>query len=178
MVQGLHTEGGGHVWKFPYIIETLFIIYMERLRRRSSRQTPSEMWWSSTAILLIVSLLLPVQGFMAPTALSAPHAFIAPTFQRHALMRPVLGYQATRRATAPTASNPLGNAGTEELPGSPQEANAADARYSTYDEIRKTLTASRRRSYEQGRQGCCGKAADHLGVQKPPPGSPWARDAK
>ena len=36
-------------------------------------------------------------------------------------------------------------------------------KYCKYDEIRRTLAASRARSKEQGRKGCCGKAADHLG---------------
>ena len=44
-----------------------------------------------------------------------------------------------------------------------------------YDEIRSMLAASRARSYEQGRDGCCGKAANHLKADGPPPGSRWAR---
>ena len=54
-------------------------------------------------------------------------------------------------------------------------------KYVTYDAIRAQLAASRSRSYEQGRKGCCGKASDYLGQgssQGPPPGSPWARDAR
>ena len=53
--------------------------------------------------------------------------------------------------------------------------NAAP-KYCKYDAIKATLAASRQRSYEQGRQGCCGKAADHLGAGPPPADSPWSRN--
>ena len=55
--------------------------------------------------------------------------------------------------------------------------NAEGTKYCKYDAIRAQLAASRSRSYEQGRKGCCGKAADYLsqGKSGPPPGSPWAR---
>ena len=58
-----------------------------------------------------------------------------------------------------------------------QEQGDDAAPGATYDDIRATIAASRARSYEQGRKGCCGKAADYLGSKGPPPGSPWARDA-
>ena len=48
-------------------------------------------------------------------------------------------------------------------------------KYCKYDEIRATLAASRARSKAQGREGCCGKAADHLGNAGPPADSPWAK---
>lgn len=49
-------------------------------------------------------------------------------------------------------------------------------KYCKYDDIRAMLSASRARSYSQGRDGCCGKAAEHLGLSgPPPPGSPWSR---
>ena len=48
-------------------------------------------------------------------------------------------------------------------------------KYCKYDAIRETLAASRARSKAQGREGCCGKAADHLGNAGPPPDSPWAK---
>ena len=58
-----------------------------------------------------------------------------------------------------------------------QEQGDDAAPGATYDDIRATIAASRARSYEQGRKGCCGKAADYLGSKGPPPGSPWARGA-
>ena len=41
--------------------------------------------------------------------------------------------------------------------------------------IRAMTRAARERSYAQGRDGCCGKAASTLGVASPPAGSPWSR---
>ena len=55
--------------------------------------------------------------------------------------------------------------------------STSEGKYCKYDAIRVQLAASRARSHAQGRQGCCGKAADYLGATGPPPGSPWARDA-
>ena len=60
-------------------------------------------------------------------------------------------------------------------PGETTEAEVPGG--DVYSEIRSQLTASRERSYSQGRQGCCGKAADYLGRKGPPPGSPWSRGA-
>ena len=52
------------------------------------------------------------------------------------------------------------------------------AKYCKYDAIRSQLAASRARSYEQGRRGCCGKATEYLGSSGPPPDSPWARGSR
>ena len=57
-------------------------------------------------------------------------------------------------------------------------AGTGAAKYCKYDAIRSQLAASRARSYEQGRSGCCGKATDHLGSSGPPPDSPWARGSR
>ena len=55
------------------------------------------------------------------------------------------------------------------------EAAAAGKKYCKYDDIRATLAASRARSRDQGRKGCCSKSADYLGATGPPPDSPWGR---
>ena len=58
------------------------------------------------------------------------------------------------------------------------KGGVTSGKYCKYDDIRAMLTASRARSYSQGRDGCCGKAAEHLGLSgPPPPGSPWSRNA-
>ena len=57
----------------------------------------------------------------------------------------------------------------------PGEFAAKRPRYCKYDVIRETLAASRERSYRQGRDGCCSKAADYLGGNEPPADSPWKR---
>jgi hypothetical protein len=54
---------------------------------------------------------------------------------------------------------------------------SASPKHSNHEAIYETLRTSRERSYEQGRQGCCGKARDYLGGGGPPPGSPWARNS-
>jgi len=54
---------------------------------------------------------------------------------------------------------------------------SSKAKYCKFDDIRAMLAASRARSYEQGRDGCCGKAAGHLGQTGAPPGNPWSRQS-
>ena len=58
------------------------------------------------------------------------------------------------------------------------DADASATRDGSESTIEAQIRAARERSYAQGRSGCCGKAADHLGRTRPPPGSPWARDSK
>ena len=48
-------------------------------------------------------------------------------------------------------------------------------KYCKFDDIRATIAASRTRSREQGRDGCCGKASEYLAPSGPPAGSPWSK---
>ena len=54
-------------------------------------------------------------------------------------------------------------------------SSSDNSKYSTYNDISTMLAASRKRSYEQGRQGCCGKNDNTR--SSPPPDSPWCHDA-
>ena len=101
-----------------------------------------------------------VPWLLASTALLLPSC--VPPSARPQLMR----------TTTLLASEPS-NAQPPAATGAPDAADGSGG--STYDDISAQLAASRARSYEQGRNGCCGKAADYLGKAGPPPGSPWAR---
>ena len=124
-------------------------------------------------------MLSSVPWLLASTALLLPSG--VPTSARPQLVR----------TTALLASEPLSalrslaandiSAQRPAATGAPDAADAASAsgtKYCKYDDIRDQLAASRARSYEQGRNGCCGKAADYLASTGPPPGSPWAREVR
>ena len=48
--------------------------------------------------------------------------------------------------------------------------------YSSADAVADMVAASRKRSYAEGREGCCGKNTHATQANGPPPGSPWRRN--
>lgn len=56
------------------------------------------------------------------------------------------------------------------------QTSSGAAKSSNYDAIRESIAASRKRSVEQGRQGCCAKASSYLdSTVRAPADSRWAR---
>ena len=86
-----------------------------------------------------------------------------------------------QRPPLAAASFELTGEETRDVSGKVVSSGVAQVRpkkYCKFDDIRATLAASRKRSYEQGRNGCCGKAAEYLSGGGPPAGSPWSKKSE
>ena len=93
--------------------------------------------------------------------------------------------RATRMCAAPRPLSMLKdltggqNAATRASSSTDQQGDEPSSKYCKYDSIREMTRASRERSYAQGRNGCCSKAASYLETttSKPVDKGRWGRNA-